>query len=157
MLASYLEVDIMNKRVLPELEQKINTLCNEIFENLAKNCDANYSELLAMGQEINSIYLERAAASLQQWAEKYAPASIEESGLGDIIEADSITVEIIDKNTGNLFRRNLPIKYLETDNGLILSGETMEGNPSQIAFLSDTALSRINDVVGKGPDTHRCE
>ena len=147
----------MNGRVSPELEHKINTLCNEILENLAENYGASYSELLALGQEIHSIYLERVAASLQQWAEKNAPLSIEESDSVDRIEADAITVEIIDKNTGKLFRRNLPIKYFETDNGLVLSGETMEGKPSKIAFLSDTALCRVNDVVGKGPDTHRCE
>ncbi|VBB08789.1 Hypothetical protein LUCI_4081 [Lucifera butyrica] len=74
----------------------------------------------------------------------------------DKIEADSITVEIIDKKTGRMFRRNLPIRYVETDNGLILSGETMEGIPSQIAFFSETALNRMKDLFGKGPDTHRC-
>ncbi len=74
-----------------------------------------------------------------------------------IIEADSITVEIVDKESGKTFRRNLPIKYLETDNGIILSGETLTGAPCEIALLSDTAVARMIDVTGHGPDSHRCD
>ncbi|SMD11580.1 hypothetical protein [Sporomusa malonica] len=74
----------------------------------------------------------------------------------DIIEADSIIVEVIDKHTGEIFRRNLPVNYLETDNGIILSGEAMDGSPSQINFLSEAALTKINELLGKGPDSPRC-
>ncbi len=73
-----------------------------------------------------------------------------------IIEADSITVEIVDKESGKTFRRTLLIKYLETDNGVILSGETLTGVPCEIALLSDAAVARMIDVTGRGPDSHRC-
>ncbi len=79
-----------------------------------------------------------------------------ESDFIDRIEADSVVVEVTDKNTGKIFRRSLPIKYLETDNGLVLYGETTEGRPTHIAFLSDAAVTRMNDILGKGPDAHRC-
>lgn len=74
----------------------------------------------------------------------------------DIIEADTIIVEILDKNTGTIYRRNLPVKYCETDNGIILTGETMEGVPSQIAFFSDSALAKMQELFGMGPDVPRC-
>ena len=81
----------------------------------------------------------------------------EEQKSPDLIEADQVSVEIIDKSTGQLFRRQLPIKYCETENGIVLAGETMDGAPSQITFLSEGALSRIKDLFGKGPDVPRCD
>ncbi|MEN6567310.1 MAG: hypothetical protein ABFC57_13525 [Veillonellales bacterium] len=81
---------------------------------------------------------------------KEAAASI------DKIEADWIIVEVIDKNTGRMFRRNLPVKYLETDNGLVLSGETLDGSPSQINFFSEAALAKVQDLLGRGPDFPQC-
>lgn len=74
----------------------------------------------------------------------------------DRIEADSIVVEVTDKHTGKVFRRNVPVAYLETDNGVILAGETLAGEPCEIALLSATALARMKDVFGKGPDGDRC-
>lgn len=74
----------------------------------------------------------------------------------DKIEADSVIVEVIDKHTGEMYRRTLPVIYLETDNGIILSGETMDGSPSQLNFLSEAALTKINELLGKGPDSPRC-
>ena len=73
------------------------------------------------------------------------------------IEAESVVIEVIDQNTGKLFRRHLPINYRENSNGLILSGETLDGNPSQIAFLSETALNKITDLRGQGADSPRCK
>lgn len=73
------------------------------------------------------------------------------------IEAHSVIIEVTDEATGKTFRRTLPLGYLENSNGLILSGETVEGNPSQIAFLSDSALNKINDLRGHGPDVPRCK
>lgn len=80
----------------------------------------------------------------------------EEAAAVDKIEADWIIVEVIDKKTGRMFRRNLPLKYLETDNGIVLSGETMDGKPSHIQFFSESALAKIHDLLGKGPDAPRC-
>jgi hypothetical protein len=77
--------------------------------------------------------------------------------LPDQIEADTVIVEVIDRSTGKLFRRKLPLQYLENCNGIILSGETMDGKPSQLHFFSAAALVRINDVTGKGPDRPKCK
>jgi hypothetical protein len=74
----------------------------------------------------------------------------------DKIEADSVVVEVTDKNSGQTFRRTLPISYLENDNGIILSGETVTGQSTEIAFFSDIAISKMSDLRGKGPDTPRC-
>lgn len=76
--------------------------------------------------------------------------------LPERIEADSIVVEVTDKLTGEVFRRTLPVAYVETDNGIILAGETLAGEPCEIALLSATGLARLKDVFGKGPDTDRC-
>lgn len=74
----------------------------------------------------------------------------------DIIEADVITVEIVDKHTGKKFRRTLPVRYYETANGVLLEGETPSGDPSRISLFSDAALTKLNELFGKGPDTPRC-
>ena len=91
--------------------------------------------------------------NLQQLAENEVS---KEDEILDNIQAGSVVVEVKDRNTGLMFRRNLPIDYLETDNGVILSGETLSGSISEIAFLSDVAISRMNDLRGKGPDKSRC-
>lgn len=80
-----------------------------------------------------------------------------ENKLIDKIEADWIVVEVVDKNTGQLFRRTLPVNYLETANGIVLTGETIDGQPAYINFLSEDALAKINDMLGKGPDRPRCD
>lgn len=79
-----------------------------------------------------------------------------EQDLLNIIEADCVVIEVIDKNTGKTFRRSLPLAYLETGNGVVLSGESLEGKPVQIRFLSEAAMAKINDLIGKGPDFDRC-
>lgn len=81
----------------------------------------------------------------------------EETDVLEIIEADWVIVEVTDKSTGKKFRRNLPVRYLETDNGVTLFGETLDGKLSEISFLSDAALAKINDLVGKGPDHSHCD
>lgn len=80
----------------------------------------------------------------------------QENTLVDRIEADSIIVEVIDKHTGKMYRRAIPVTYLETDNGIVLVGEDLDGNPSHINLLSTAALAKINDLIGKGPDHSRC-
>ncbi|MBP2663300.1 MAG: hypothetical protein H6Q71_1248 [Firmicutes bacterium] len=75
----------------------------------------------------------------------------------DKIEADWVTIEVTDKISGKLFRRNFPLRYLETDNGVVLFGETLDGKPSQINFLSEVALTKINDLLGKGPEHGHCD
>jgi len=73
------------------------------------------------------------------------------------IEADMIVIEITDKHTGMLFKRALPVHYLETANGVVLSGENLEGRSVQIALYSEDALTRLQDLFGKGPDAPRCD
>jgi len=68
------------------------------------------------------------------------------------IEADQVVVEVMDKNTGRLVRHRLDLRYLENHNGLVLFGETMEGKSTQIAFLTQLAWEKMNDMLGKGSD-----
>ncbi len=74
----------------------------------------------------------------------------------DKIEADFIIVEVTDKTTGKTFRRSLPVRYLENDNGIVLYGETMDAVPTQISLLSETALAKLSGLFGRGPDQPRC-
>ena len=74
----------------------------------------------------------------------------------DFISCDEITVEIKDKATNRFFRRNLDISYIENSNGLKLMGENLKGEPSEIVFLSDTAVNKIIDVTGQGLNKSRC-
>ena len=146
----------MNDSNNPQWKEKFTTFYNDMLKQLADHHRESYGELLTLQQELHTIYLDITAKHLEQWSQKYGSDTPAESNLLDKIEADSVVVEIIDNNTGRVFRRSLPIKYLETDNGLLLTGETMEGNPSQIVFLSETAITKVNDLLGKGPDIPRC-
>ena len=74
----------------------------------------------------------------------------------DFISCDEVTVEVKDKTTNRIFRRNLDISYIENSNGLKLMGENLKGEPSEIVFLSDTAMNKIIDVTGQGPNQSRC-
>ncbi|EIW20258.1 hypothetical protein SAMN04515679_1283 [Pelosinus fermentans] len=151
-----LEVDTVNNSNDSQWKEKFTTFCNDMLKQLADHHRESYGELLTLQQELHTIYLDTTAKHLEQWSQKYGSDTPDESNLLDKIEADSVVVEIIDNNTGRVFRRSLPINYLETDNGLLLTGETMEGNPSQIVFLSETAITKVNDLLGKGPDIPRC-
>ena len=55
------------------------------------------------------------------------------------------------------YTRTLPLDFKENNNGLTLEGETSQGKPSEIVFLSNTALDKIADVTGHGPDQSRCD
>ncbi len=82
--------------------------------------------------------------------------TIPEEDLLECIEADRVTIEVADKVTGRIFRREVPLHYLENHNGLMLSGENPSGESVQIAFLSDAALDKMKDLLGQGPDQPRC-
>jgi len=81
---------------------------------------------------------------------------VQEDYYPDHIEADMVMIEVVDRETGQVFRRQLPLHYLETDNGVMLSGENVSGEPVQITFLSDIALAKMKDLLGQGPDKPRC-
>jgi hypothetical protein len=68
------------------------------------------------------------------------------------ISADEIRLTVTDKLTGAVFTRTLPMEYLENDNGIRLRGENMEGQAVEMVFLSNSAVSKIQDLTGKGPD-----
>ena len=147
---------IMNSDFLPHFEQKIRTFYAETFEKLIKgqNNIQNYDDLIACWHKLHNAYLATTATMLQRWAEEY---HVEKTNSLDKIEANSVVVEVVDEHTGKLFRRNLPLNYLENSNGVILSGETPEGKPSQIVFLSESAINKINDLMGKGPNSPQCK
>ena len=72
------------------------------------------------------------------------------------ITAEEITVEVRDKATGKIFRRELPIDYFENANFLRLSGENLDGSLSQLVFYTPRGIQRVKDITGKGPDHDRC-
>lgn len=72
------------------------------------------------------------------------------------IQADLVTVEVRDRNTGEVYRRELPISYYENANFLRLSGEALDGSTSELVFYTTRGLSRMQDLTGKGPDHDDC-
>ena len=68
------------------------------------------------------------------------------------ITADTVTIEVTDKATGQTFRRELPIDYRETANCLRLKGENLEGKPGELVFFSNRGLDRLRDLTGGGAD-----
>ena len=72
------------------------------------------------------------------------------------ITAHSVTVEVRDEATGEVFRRELPIDFYENANFLRLSGENLDGSTSQLVFYSARGLERIRDLTGKGFDHDPC-
>lgn len=142
----------MNGAIPPELEKEIAAHCEEMWRKLAEARAAGYADRLALWRAAHAIYLETAAASLAEWVEQPGQADCLE-----IIEADFFIGEITDKHTGRVFRRTLPVNYCETDNGVILAGETLEGAPARLALLSSAALAKVPALFGRGPDVHRCQ
>ncbi|WP_455538880.1 hypothetical protein [Terrisporobacter sp.] len=74
----------------------------------------------------------------------------------DFICSDEVTLEVIDEKTSRIFKRKLDISYVENSNGIRLQGENFEGKPSEIVFLSNTAIDKIKDVIGLGLNTSPC-
>ena len=72
------------------------------------------------------------------------------------ITADMVTVEVTDRNTGRIFRRELPIDYFENANFLRLSGENLDGSVSQLVFYTARGVERMKDLTGKGPNYDPC-
>jgi hypothetical protein len=75
----------------------------------------------------------------------------------DHISASNVVLEVMDQGSGRLYRRYLELGYEENDNGIRLSGENIAGKAVHILFLSDTALKKMNDLRGAGPDIPRCK
>jgi hypothetical protein len=75
----------------------------------------------------------------------------------DHISAPNLVVEVLDTESGKLFRRYLELEFEENDNGIRLIGENMAGEPAQLVFLSEAALIKMRDIRGHGRDTPRCK
>ena len=73
------------------------------------------------------------------------------------IAASAVTLQVQDEETGRCYTRLLPLDFKENNNGLVLSGESADGKPSEIVFFSNTAAEKISDVTGRGPDHSRCD
>ena len=72
------------------------------------------------------------------------------------IIADTVTVEVTDKRTGQVFRRELPIDYYENANLLSISGENADGSVARLVFYSARGIERMKDLTGKGADRDPC-
>ena len=72
------------------------------------------------------------------------------------IKAKMVTVEVTDEQTGQVFRRELPIDYYENANCLRLQGENLDGSFSQLVFYTARGLYRLKDLAGQGPDHDSC-
>ena len=72
------------------------------------------------------------------------------------ISAKTVTVEVRDEGTGQVFRRELPVDFYENANFLRLSGENLDGSTSQLVFYSARGLERLKDISGKGFDHDPC-
>lgn len=72
------------------------------------------------------------------------------------IRASEVTVDVKDARTGQVFRRTLPIDYLETASCLRLGGEDASGRPAELVFFTRSGMSRLKDLTGGGPDHDPC-
>ncbi len=72
------------------------------------------------------------------------------------LRADSVTVEISDAETGQVFRRELPIEYYENANFLRLRGENFDGGMSELVFYTPRGMQKLKDVSGGGADKDGC-
>jgi len=146
----------MNRDNSSGLNEKLIAFYNKTFMEFLQNSEIkSQDELVSAWREFHSLHMEAAGSVFIEQVKKLGDAYFFQSI--EKIESPGVAVEVLDRETGMLFRRELPLNYLETDNGIILSGENSNGDPSTIAFLSDTALHRINDLRGKGPDEHTCD
>lgn len=69
-----------------------------------------------------------------------------------LLQAQDLEVTFIDQGSGRLHRRTLPLEIEESNNALRLIGEKANGQTTEIVFFSQQGLTRIQDLMGKGPD-----
>lgn len=75
----------------------------------------------------------------------------------DHITADKVCLQVQDQESGRVYKRDLPLDYHENNNGIKLSGEDFHGAASEITFLSASAIQKMNDLLGHGPDQSPCD
>lgn len=74
----------------------------------------------------------------------------------DRLSAQTVTLEFKDEGDKSVYRRTLPLEYVENDNGIVLTGEDIHGAAASIAFLSASAVEKISALTGKGWQNPRC-
>ena len=72
------------------------------------------------------------------------------------IRASEAVIEVVDADTGRLYRRRVDLSYTENENGIILAGEDMCGQPASIVYLSSSYLQKLVDISGQGPEEGHC-
>ncbi len=79
-----------------------------------------------------------------------------EAGLPPLtsITAEQVQLLVTDQVTGRPFYRVLPLEFLETSNGITLSGETYAAQPTQIVFYTEFALGKLLELQGEESDDH---
>lgn len=75
----------------------------------------------------------------------------------EYIRASQVTVHVQDEAEGRVYSRLLPLTYRENSNGLVLRGENVSGEPSEIVFFSETAADKVSDITGQGEDHSPCK
>ncbi len=73
------------------------------------------------------------------------------------ITASTVTLEVKDEKTGQVFKRELPIDYYENANFVRLRAEHMDGSMAEMVFLSARGIERAEELTGKGADHDRHE
>jgi len=136
---------------LESIKEQITKFYQGILEDLAQACGGDYGQLIRQWQEIHGHYLALVNGYLEKWARDHTPAA------GEGIYAREVVVEVAEAGTGRVLRRLLPMEYWETENGIRLIGETVDGVATHLAFLSETGALRMKDILGQGRDTPRCQ
>ena len=121
---------------------------NDIVEILSEQC-SNYIK------ENNITSAVEVSALMRRLFDRIYESVIADAEINQIT-SQNIVAEVIDEKTGLLFRRYLEIEYNENSNGLMISGEDIKGEKSEIVFLSETAVSRMSELKGEGADKPSC-
>lgn len=125
---------------------KSYSFIDEIVRQVVEYTEKNKLQIRDSSLFVREIYDSISSALL----DRYEPQM-------DILKAENAVLEVIDEKTGLLFRRYLELNIVENSNGLRITGEDISGKEQQIAFLSQHAIEKINELQGKGPDKPRCK
>lgn len=127
------------------------------MKNLNDNFVTNLTKQFSNYIEENNISSSHEVSDLMRKLFNNIQESTVSSANINQITSPNIVTEIIDEKTGLLFRRYLEIEYNENSNGLVISGENINGEKTEIAFLSETAISRISELKGSGANEPLCD
>lgn len=98
----------------------------------------------------NSLLIE-AEAVFTQLIDSLAP----DEAPNQITAAEAV-IEVVDADTGRLYRRPVDLRYTENENGIVLTGEDICGQPASIVYLSSSYLQKLVDISGQGPEEGHC-